>query len=259
MARDEKRELETVLMIKAKGERVLSDLANLQSILTYRLKHLPRRIIHDTYYDTPDRLLKKQRVNLRVRKSGEQWFLSAKLGNVLTRRGIISRRETEIPWSETALRQIASQLGLELPDQSQSPSSDPNTELEGMGLQVVQTRETRREGSNVMQGEDLVAELALDKVTFHFKPLAVSLYEIEIELKSDSKAALKALEDITKRIISMYPGLVSRWSYGKFVTGKAIERLQEEGKLGDLLDDQGLKPDALRAIQKIIRSKNLWK
>jgi inorganic triphosphatase YgiF len=259
MASEEREELEIVLMVRSNGERILSDLASLQSILTYRLKHLPRRIIHDTYYDTPDRILRKKRVNLRMRNIGEQWFLSAKLGSRMKRGGVISRRETETPWSTPALRQIASQLGLRLPDTSGGPRPDPKSELGRMGLQMVQSRETRREGSNVIKDENLVAELALDTVIFHFNSIQVPLYEIEVELKSDSKTALKALDDVAKRIISMYPGLVSPWPYGKFVTGRAIEKLQQEGRLQDLLDGQGLKPDAINTIERVIHSKNLWK
>ncbi len=262
MLSKEKEEIETVLIIKTNAERILADLANLQSILGFRLKHLPRRIIRDTYYDNPDYLLRRKRANLRVRETGGQWFLSAKLGSKLNLGGVISRRETEIPWSNTALQQIALQLGLKLPDTdsgTESPIFEPRTELEKMGLQVVQDRETQREGSNVFQEERLIAELALDKVTFHFKSIHVPLYEIEIELKSGSRTDLKALESIRKRVVSMYPGIVSRWSHGKFVTGRAIEKILQKGKLQDLLDNEDLKPDALKTIQRVINSKNLWK
>ncbi|HZY94676.1 MAG TPA: CYTH domain-containing protein [Candidatus Bathyarchaeia archaeon] len=262
MPSKEEEEIATVLIIRTNAERILADLANLQSILDFQLRHLPRKIIRDTYYDSPDYLLRRKRANLRLREIGGQWFLSAKLGGKLNRGGIISRRDPEIPWSRAALQQIALELGLRLPDTdfvAESPSSMPRTEMERMGLQVVQERETRREGSNVMQGEKLIAELALDKVTFRFKSVQVQLYEIEIELKSGDKTDLRKLESIRNRVASMYRGSLSRWSHGKFVTGRAIEKLLEDGRLQALLDNEGLKPEAVKTIQRVLQSKNLWK
>lgn len=251
-------EVEAVLIIKGDVDAVLKELAGLRSILNYRLEPGQSKTIHDRYFDTIDRRLRKRGANLRIREIDGSLFISVKSHTRRTLRGATARREIEVPWSKQNLLSLIKDLELEadlaLPER-QFSDADPLAAMEATGLQLVQDRETRREVRNVssVRKPDLVlAELAIDRVTYHIGNHNISIFEVEVEEKA--KGSSSVISDLTKALLQAYQPSLQKWSHGKFVTGLAIQRLLETEPADNLLGQDRLKPEALGTIDRALRS-----
>lgn len=251
-------EVEAVLIIKGDVDAVLKELAGLRSILNYRLEPGQSKTIHDRYFDTIDRRLRKRGANLRIREMDGSLFISVKSHTRRTLRGATARREIEVPWSKQNLLSLIKDLELEadlaLPER-QFSDADPLAAMEATGLQLVQDRETRREVRNVssVRKPDLVlAELAIDRVTYHIGNHNISIFEVEVEEKA--KGSSSVISDVTKALLQAYQPSLQKWSHGKFVTGLAIQRLLETEPADNLLGQDRLKPEALGIIDRALRS-----
>ena len=251
-------EVEAVLIIKGDVDAVLKELADLRSILNYRLEPGQSKTIHDRYFDTIDRRLRKRGANLRIREMDGSLFISVKSHTRRTLRGATARREIEVPWSKQNLLSLIKDLELEadlaLPER-QFSDADPLAAMEATGLQLVQDRETRREVRNVssVRKPDLVlAELAIDRVTYHIGNHNISIFEVEVEEKA--KGSSSVISDVTKALLQAYQPSLQKWSHGKFVTGLAIQRLLETEPADNLLGQDRLKPEALGTIDRALRS-----
>ena len=251
-------EVEAVLIIKGDVDAVLKELADLRSILNYRLEPGQSKTIHDRYFDTIDRRLRKRGANLRIREIDGSLFISVKSHTRRTLRGATARREIEVPWSKQNLLSLIKDLELEadlaLPER-QFSDADPLAAMEATGLQLVQDRETRREVRNVssVRKPDLVlAELAIDRVTYHIGNHNISIFEVEVEEKA--KGSSSVISDVTKALLQAYQPSLQKWSHGKFVTGLAIQRLLETEPADNLLGQDRLKPEALGTIDRALRS-----
>lgn len=251
-------EVEAVLIIKGDVDAVLKELADLRSILNYRLEPGQSKTIHDRYFDTIDRRLRKRGANLRIREIDGSLFISVKSHTRRTLRGATARREIEVPWSKQNLLSHIKDLELEadlaLPER-QFSDADPLAAMEATGLQLVQDRETRREVRNVssVRKPDLVlAELAIDRVTYHIGNHNISIFEVEVEEKA--KGSSSVISDLTKALLQAYQPSLQKWSHGKFVTGLAIQRLLETEPADNLLGQDRLKPEALGTIDRALRS-----
>lgn len=251
-------EVEAVLIIKGDVDAVLKELADLRSILNYRLEPGQSKTIHDRYFDTIDRRLRKRGANLRIREIDGSLFISVKSHTRRTLRGATARREIEVPWSKQNLLSLIKDLELEadlaLPER-QFSDADPLAAMDATGLQLVQDRETRREVRNVssVRKPDLVlAELAIDRVTYHIGNHNISIFEVEVEEKA--KGSSSVISDLTKALLQAYQPSLQKWSHGKFVTGLAIQRLLETEPADNLLGQDRLKPEALGTIDRALRS-----
>ena len=251
-------EVEAVLIIKGDVDAVLKELAGLRSILNYRLEPGQSKIIHDRYFDTIDRRLRKRGANLRIREMDGSLFISVKSHTRRTLRGATARREIEVPWSKQNLLSLIKDLELEadlaLPER-QFSDADPLAAMEATGLQLVQDRETRREVrdvSSVRKPDLVLAELAIDRVTYHIGNHNISIFEVEVEEKA--KGSSSVISDLTKALLQAYQPSLQKWSHGKFVTGLAIQRLLETEPADNLLDQDRLKPEALGTIDRALRS-----
>jgi len=251
-------EVEAVLIIKGDVDAVLKELADLRSILNYRLEPGQSKTIHDRYFDTIDRRLRKRGANLRIREIDGSLFISVKSHTRRTLRGATARREIEVPWSKQNLLSHIKDLELEadlaLPER-QFSDADPLAAMDATGLQLVQDRETRREVRNVssVRKPDLVlAELAIDRVTYHIGNHNISIFEVEVEEKARGSSSV--ISDLTKALLQAYQPSLQKWSHGKFVTGLAIQRLLETEPADNLLGQDRLKPEALGTIDRALRS-----
>ena len=251
-------EVEAVLIIKGDVDAVLKELAGLRSILNYRLEPGQSKTIHDRYFDTIDRRLRKRGANLRIREMDGSLFISVKSHTRRTLRGATARREIEVPWSKQNLLSLIKDLELEADlafPERQFSDADPLAAMEATGLQLVQDRETRREVRNVssVRKPDLVlAELAIDRVTYHIGNYNISIFEVEVEEKA--KGSSSVISDLTKALLQAYQPSLQKWSHGKFVTGLAIQRLLETEPADNLLGQDRLKPEALGTIDRALRS-----
>ena len=251
-------EVEAVLIIKGDVDAVLKELAGLRSILNYRLEPGQSKTIHDRYFDTIDRRLRKRGANLRIREMDGSLFISVKSHTRRTLRGATARREIEVPWSKQNLLSLIKDLELEadlaLPER-QFSDADPLAAMEATGLQLVQDRETRREVrdvSSVRKPDLVLAELAIDRVTYHIGNHNISIFEVEVEEKA--KGSSSVISDVTKALLQAYQPSLQKWSHGKFVTGLAIQRLLETEPADNLLGQDRLKPEALGTIDRALRS-----
>jgi len=246
------------LIIKGDVDAVLKELADLRSILNYRLEPGQSKTIHDRYFDTIDRRLRKRGANLRIREIDGSLFISVKSHTRRTLRGATARREIEVPWSKQNLLSLIKDLELEADLallERQFSDADPLAAMEATGLQLVQDRETRREVRNVssVRKPDLeLAELAIDRVTYHIGNYNISIFEVEVEEKA--KGSSSVTSDLTKALLQAYQPSLQKWSHGKFVTGLAIQRLLETEPADNLLDQDRLKPEALGTIDRALRS-----
>lgn len=249
-------EIEAVLIVRENPDEVLKQLAGLTSILNYRLIPKPLKVIHDTYYDTPRGSLGNKSVNFRTREINGDVVLSVKSGARLTWGGV-KRKETQLPWSQSNLDKTVEALNLQNLDSGRVLEfyEAPKETLTRMGLRVVQDRQTRREARDITAEADpsqsVLAELALDRVTYSFDDMAVSLCEVEVESKTKGSSAMR---NVTRELLANFRPALQSWSHGKFVTGKAVEKLLTEGVIEGLVRGTILTAAGLDRIDQFIRS-----
>jgi len=247
-----------VLIIKGNFDAVLNQLTSLPSILNYRLEPGPSKTIRDTYFDTSDEYLRKRGTNVRIREMGGAFFISTKWGARRTLRGATLRKEVEVPWSERALRSLIKNLNLELGRGllwRQFSEAAPIESMEAIGLHMIQDRETKREVRNISPGLKptlVLAELAIDRVTYRIGNHKALIFEVEVEEKA--KKSSSVVRDVTRALLQAYQPALQKWSQGKLVTGLAIQRLLETEPVDDLLDHDRLRPEAFNRIDQTVRS-----
>jgi hypothetical protein len=126
-----------------------------------------------------------------------------------------------------------------------------------MGLKIIQERQTQREARDIVRRANkttsILAELAIDKVTYTFKDVEVSVSEVEIEAKS--ARSLATVREIADALVSKYHPVLRQWFHGKFVTGLAIRKLLENRTLQSYLLNGDLKPEAFELIDRTVRSR----
>ena len=251
-------ESEIPLIIRDDAEHVRKNLASIGHLLDYDLRSKPARIIHDTYYDTRNNSLRQRKITLRTRKLGSTLFISSKSDIRRVSGNMVRRREIELPWTYDSVRLLVRNLQLKT---LAEPRSDfqrvpISKTLAAMGLVAIQERRTRRVARDVIKrgsGPKLIlAELAIDRVTYTLKGVKVGLSEVEIEAKS--RDGFSAVREVANHLLSKYQPFLREWSHGKFVTGLAIARLMETKTFGRFLKNGALKPGAFQLIDRTIRS-----
>jgi hypothetical protein len=250
-------ESEIAYMITDNSLDMMMDLAGITSLLRYRMRPRGTVRIDDSYFDTKQGLLRKQKINLRIRKTGNDLLLSIKSDpQRLPGRGI-RRREVELPWSYQSLMRIADQLKIEPPALTRVGFSrlSPSKVLGKMGLDPIQVRLTSRTVRDIVRQDkprsSAIAELDIDDVTY-FGETRIRVSEVEIEAKGTRSS--RVVQEIGEALASLYPGSMKEWSYGKLVTGLAIRRLLNTGNLGNYVVDGRLRPEAFPLIENTIQS-----
>ena len=239
-------EYELVLMVRSRDPTVVMEkISALVSLGNYRLTTRENQNLRDVYFDTKDRSLGRRRLNLRLRYLTNVVRITLKQSPRLFTRNRNERRETELDWSFASLSKILQEIsgrGIRL--ESRNPGkNDPVDVLKKLGLVVIQDRETKRKPREVVsvQGE-ILAELAIDSVTYHFDGANIMLDEVEVEAKS--KNGREALDEVAKNLIVLFGPELQRWKSGKLSTGMKIERLLRDGRLNGLIQEGRLKQDA---------------
>ena len=255
-------EVETVMIIRDSSASVLDQILNTRSILNFKLEPGPPRHIRDRYLDVSSGTLRRRRVNFRLRETDGSPFLSLKSNAKRTLRGATRRRETEVPWSTEAFDRLVKGLNVGVVLGSfDERSSDfkPIDFIESVGFRIVQDRETRREVRNVSSVDNLsllLAELAVDHVTYHIGKNDVSIFEIEVEEKTRKSSIATVL---SKELIDAYKPSLQNWSHGKLVTGLALQKLLTTEPLESLIDRGQLKPEGVDHLDRAIRSsREFW-
>ncbi len=253
---ESKPELELILLIVSPDPQSTAlRVASLSAIGEYRLVAEPTKTLHDIYLDTPDHLLSKKRVNLRVRGTGESYWITMKISPGLLSWRRHERQEVEVPWSLESLSQIAGELsrkGVSLTVPSELDETLSHVEMmKLMGLRVLQDRETERRPRNIVEGggpTEVLAELEVDSVLYHFAGQDVRLFELELEAKSQRGS--KILGGLSRKLQADFGSELRSWRFGKLVTGEKIERLLERKELGAYLDGSTLKAGGYERIER---------
>ena len=252
-------ESEIALIIKADPVHIRSEIAGIRRILDYDLKFKPSQVIHDAYYDTKANFLRERRISLRIRRMDDTLLISTKSDIRRVAGNLIQRREMEGTWSYNSIRQLARNLKLKVPTMSVSQFKriSVSKALAAFGLSIIQERRTQRNARNIMiRGKTptpILAELAIDYVTYIFGDTKVGLSEIEIEAKAPR--ALGRVREIADAFVLRYQPSLEQWFHGKFVTGLAMQRLLKTRALQNHLVHGEVDADAFELIDRAIRSR----
>lgn len=248
------REIEIALVIRSpRAEQIADEIARLDKLGRYGLTPAQWHLLRDVYLDTHDGALEAQRLALRLRVVNGKPLITLKGSLGRTEQGVAKRLEIELAWSQAAYTRLARELrtrGIVLTRVDAAyQREDWIGTFKRAGLHIVQDRVTQRRVRNIINTTGRVcAELAIDKTTFLFSQQVVHWHEIEIEAKSP-RARVDAL---ARQLETRFAPQLRRW-YSKLVTGKAIERLLEQGALQKLLDVRNdLTPTALDRVEREI-------
>jgi inorganic triphosphatase YgiF len=253
-------ESEIAFVIADNVRTVFKDLANIRKILQYDLRVKPLERIHDGYFDTPEGVLRRRKIVLRIRHVGHDVLITVKSNPRKLKGKGVERTEVELPWSRASLFKAVKRLKLQeiTVKNPRFSKISPKEVLARYGLQEIQERSTIRRVRNVVpegRQRPVLAELALDITTFIFGNARVRIYEMEIEAKAAGSS--HSIQKIAEAIAALYPGSLSYWVHGKFVTGLAIRQLLRRGGLQRSLVKNGVKAEEFRLIDRTIRTRRL--
>jgi inorganic triphosphatase YgiF len=181
---------------------------------------MPQRI-RDRYCDTAAGTLAQSRLNLRLRQIDELDLFTLK-GVATVSEGLFRRSELEVPADLNGWMAVRAELqshGVPLPELAAGPT-DPAHWLADAGFEIVQDRETLRRRLFALDGEEPVAELALDTTTFHLAAIDVTIREIEIESLTDRSTDVLSLGQALRERLA---GRVQPSAEGKYAVGLAFK------------------------------------
>ncbi len=263
-------EIETTLAVVSDDpEGLMESVAGLGEIAGFDLIPEKTRIIHDIYFDTPDRDLEKLHIGVRLRRYDDALLLTVK-GPAGDAGGDFGRFEMERPWSEEmpgVLKETLGERGIVSGRAHEEASAltepvepvDPVDAVRALGLEVVQDRKTVRVIRNVTvkSGEKgpALAEMALDTVTYSFPE--GPLVHREVEVEALGREGISAMEAVTAGLVRRFAGKLRPWNRGKIVTGKTIRGMAVSGELAGLIRDGGeLLPAAYDLVEAAFTGKS---
>lgn len=187
---------------------------------------LGERQVHplkDTVLDTPDRLITGSRHALRIRRDDHAIFVTLKGPQHSSGSGRFQREELEVQLDETAVD-----------DRVQWPA-DLQVRLgaligERLLERIVEVR-NRRITWDVVHGDRLVAEIALDKGEIRAGDAAQTLHEIELERKGQGRE--QELEELARRLQQVLP-----------LSPEPLSKLERGLRLAAGAEPVAMRPDA---------------
>lgn len=227
--------LEVELKLSVTGDdpdALLDEVAALGELGAMQLSPAESHRLHDIYWDLPDVGLRAQKLSLRLRQIDDRLVFTAK-GGTSNSNGLFRRYELEVPATREnwiAVRAALASEGVELREEVSGDA--PAEWLRAAGLTPTQDRVTRRTVRYALpatNGQQPLAELALDRTRFDFGSALVDYWEIEIEQLNGHEQAPR---DLGRALLSRYPDRLEPSSMGKYSRGLAIEReLRGTGQL----------------------------
>lgn len=260
-------ETEATLAIRSEDpEEIAREVASLDRIGDYALRRREAGRFRDSYFDTPAGELRRRGVALRLRRSDERTLLGLKGESRSLPDGGIDRREWEGEWSAVTFAEIRGALeerGVSLPAApSLAPRDDAVTEgpeevLLGLGLRVVQERETHRRESEIISpgGETAAGVVAVDAVEFRAAGgRAVTHHEVEVEAgRVEDPAAL--LRATTAALRARFPQSLVPWDRSKLETGRAVAEATAAEGYAAVADSEGrMRPEAYDLLRRRLRA-----
>lgn len=258
-------EVETAFIILSKDyDQIFNVIDELISNKGYRTENNGIQIIHDTYFDTKDEILKKNEIALRIRNIDKNVpKITLKILQNTTE-NYSERIEIENIYSKETLNQIILKINsyLNLPILKTSLKYyqiDPKLNLINLGFKVIQNRQTHRKIVNAINksSNQTEFEFVFDTTAYISNNNNITNIELEIESKLSKNNAI--LNDFV-RDLKLNQNLFKYWSYNKLLTGKVIEILLDNNELKenkDYDDKRILTLSGLEKIELFIKSKNI--
>jgi uncharacterized protein YjbK len=249
-------EVEAALIILSKDEdQVFRIISKLITDKGYNYKKNGIQIIHDTYFDTKNDLLKQNGIALRIRNINEHIFkITLKILQNSTEH-YAKRVEIEDNYSNEMLRQIImklnSYLNLNLLNFSfEHVDNNPILNLTGLGLKIIQNKKTERKIVNAINksSHKVDFEFCFDTTTYILNNNYISIQELEIESKHLETDLV--LSQFVKEL-SFKKDQFRYWPFNKLLTGKVLEALFYNNELKENKDYDDKKILTLSGIEKI--------
>jgi uncharacterized protein YjbK len=259
-------EVETALIILSKDyDQIFNVIDGLISNKGYITKKNGIQIIHDTYFDTKDEILKKNEIALRIRDINKQ--VSKITLKILqnTTENYSERIEIEDIYSTEMLNQIILKINSYLNLNIFSfplkyYNNDPKLNLINLGFKKILNKQTQRKIFNAVNksSNQTEFEFVFDTITYIFdNNNNITNLELEIESKL-SKNNKTILKDFVREL-RLNQDLFKYWPYNKLLTGKVIEILLDNNELiknKDYDDKKILTLSGLDKIELFIESRN---
>jgi uncharacterized protein YjbK len=257
-------EVETAFIILSKDyDQLFNIIDELISSKGYRTKKNGIQIIHDTYFDTKDEILKKNEIALRIRIIDEQ--VSKITLKILqnTTENYSERIEIEDIYSKDMLNKIIlkinSYLNLNIYTLPlKYYNNDPKLNLINLGFKKILNKQTQRKIFNAVNKSSNQSEFefVFDTTTYIFDDddddnnnNNITNLELEIESKL-SKNNNTILKDFVREL-RLNQSLLKYWPYNKLLTGKVIEILLDNNELIENKDYDDKKILTLSGLDKI--------
>lgn len=259
-------EVETAFIILSKDyDQIFNVIDELISNKGYRTENNGIQIIHDTYFDTKDEILKKNEIALRIRNIDKNVpKITLKILQNTTE-NYSERIEIENIYSKETLNQIILKINsyLNLPILKTSLKYyqiDPKLNLINLGFKVIQNRQTHRKIVNAINKSSNQTEFEfVFDTTAYISNNNNNITNIELEIESKLSKNNAILNDFV-RDLKLNQNLFKYWSYNKLLTGKVIEILLDNNELKenkDYDDKRILTLSGLEKIELFIKSKNI--
>ena len=249
-------EVETALIILSKDyDQIFNVIDGLISNKGYITKNNGIQIIHDTYFDTKDEILKKNEIALRIRDINEQ--ISKITLKILqnTTENYSKRIEIEDIYSKEMLDQIILKINSHINlNVLKSPLKyhhiDPKLNLIKLGFKIIQNKQTHRKIVNAINksSNQTEFEFVFDTTTYIFNNNNITIIELEIESKLSKNEAI--LNDFVREL-KLNQTLFKYWPYNKLLTGKVIEILLSNSELKENKDYDDKRILTLSGLEKI--------
>lgn len=249
-------EVETALIILSKDyDQIFNVINELITKKGYRTKKNGIQIIHDTYFDTKDEILKKNAIALRIRDINEVSKITLKILQNTTE-NYSKRIEIEDIYSKEMLDQIILKINSYVNLNILKPSlkdyhNDPQLNLIMLGFKIIQNKRTHRKIVNAINksSNQTEFEFVFDTTTYIFDSNnKITNIELEIESKLSKNDAV--LNDFVREL-KLNPALFKYWPYNKLLTGKVIEILLYNNELKEIIDYDDKKILTLSGLEKI--------
>ena len=166
---------------------------------------LPMQVLCNTYFDTADGQLNRQRIALRVRQHGEEYVQTLKTKGTATR-GLHDRHEWDWPL-ETR------HLDIDVLEKSPIKSI-----VERQPLQPVFSTDFNRNAWLWCEGDQAI-EFALDRGEVRAGSARRAISEVELELKAGTTQALMEQAEALSRICPVFLNPISKAEQGYFIAG----------------------------------------
>jgi len=201
------------------------------------------------YFDYKDRILKKHKIDLRIRFiEGETPKITLKVLKKVTS-SHSEREEIERSWSLESFDEIMKELRSHLPEHvlerpANFNNKDPQNILTSVKFVKIQERKTERNIINAINTDtnDLEFEFAIDRTFYHLNLSNKDYGLMELEIESKKKGNHELLDILVNELISYHKSIFMPWPHSKLATGLAMETLfsRRELKAGEDFDNDGL-------------------